>query len=365
MAKIGLPISANATRAAIRGGVSFHTSTLYEPPQYVLSTWQPDAADWDSGTSLWYDPIETRFVDAPRMWRDTSRPFDASGTTSANAYARSHRSTRKTARGAVLQQNQFARIAAIQWSLLGANGRRPWQGYALHIRRDAPSMLINPRTGIARFSTKILLSGWNLFLRSFRESYPALPAPPDRYRPTWDANASAWDNESSRWENAPTTYNEPLMIDFLTNADYESRMTLALADTPGKLDIAVYKASTNWSQPFVPASSLWSTILAQPQLRGTCRIVLSSTFLGTPEDPWNDAAAAALAAAGWNVRRYPVQPILHAKIWNIGNRWAYSGSHNLTVHATTSNKEGGVLTNSPGVITKIDNLFTELWNASS
>ncbi|MGL4230124.1 MAG: phospholipase D family protein, partial [Casimicrobium sp.] len=103
----------------------------------------------------------------------------------------------------------------------------------------------------------------------------------------------------------------------------------------------------------------------QPTLRGTCRIILSTTFLGTPTNPWNDAAANELAAAGWIVRRFAADPILHAKIWNIGNRWAYVGSHNLTVHATTANREAGIVTNSPSIVADVSQYFESLWNVAT
>ncbi|MGL4233099.1 MAG: hypothetical protein ACRCWJ_17165, partial [Casimicrobium sp.] len=308
MAKVGAPLSDNARTLARRQGVAYHLANAATSASTSLSIWQPDASTWDAGASTWNDQNFSEFTDAPRMWRDASRPWDFSSFVLRERFARLHTTTRTIAKSGVLEAIQFTRTAAIRWTQIGVASRAAWTGYALRARRDIPSRIENPVSGTWRFAPVRKSSGFSIFVRAYRESYPADPTPPSTCAPTWDSATSGWDGLSSRWENAASNYTEPLMIELLTGNTYESRMQFLLGEHKGKLDIAVYKAATNWSQPFTPSSSLFELLKAQPTLRGTCRIILSTTFLGTPTNPWNDAAANELAAAGWIVRRFAADP---------------------------------------------------------
>lgn len=351
MAKVTGTASQDDARALRLAGASIHAAPRDLAAPLVYATWQPTGENWDTGATIFADVPYTLWTDAPLKWSDALKPWDFTQYAPRPTVARFHRSATRKGQGGFAKAAAVTKRAAAAWALIGGDQRQRWTGYADAYRATTQRPVINPSSGAPRYPRPSRLTGWQLFRREFTATDPAPPTAPTKYAPTWDTAATAWDGYASRWDSHPTTYDEPLMISFLTGTNYEAQLSDVIAATDGRIDVVMYQASATWTQPGVPASSFFELLKAQPARGRVCNIVLASETLGTPALPWNAAAASALSASGWNVRTAANAPLLHAKAWAIAPAWTYAGSHNLTNRGTTLNKEAGILTNSPDVYT--------------
>lgn len=77
----------------------------------------------------------------------------------------------------------------------------------------------------------------------------------------------------------------------------------------------------------------------------------------SPHEAMNAEAAAILDRSGWTVARYPMQPVMHAKMIIVDGRKIITGSHNLTRAALEHNRELSTLTTDPIAAADAVNFF--------
>lgn len=320
MAKVtNPPQGRNAAHLARAGGVQGHSNS-------GESVYQ-DATRWDAGATSYDTP--------PTHWDATARP--------GKSYRITH-TTRNTGPPVGPYVDGAARMAryAAQWRTLTPTDKAEWQAYASHQNTNAKKPVRAPRNNAPRYARPRRWTGYSIFISSAAASDPARPLQP----------------------TDPTRTEPPDMTELLTGSAYEQRMIATLDDTSGALWIAMYQVSPTWDSPSLAASPLFTKLLAQPAKRAQCRMIMSSQPTGSNLATMNAAAADALRATGWAVRNVPQYPILHAKLWLVEPGHVYSGSHNLSNRATTSNIEAGILTTSSAAVNEARAMFGSLWDVA-
>jgi phosphatidylserine/phosphatidylglycerophosphate/cardiolipin synthase-like enzyme len=70
-----------------------------------------------------------------------------------------------------------------------------------------------------------------------------------------------------------------------------------------------------------------------------CRAVIATHHYRSAYEFGNTIAAKDLTVSGWKIRRAPVKPVMHSKLFIIDRRLVAVGSHNITDAAHVSNYE--------------------------
>lgn len=307
------------------------------------STWPDVRGNWQPEPITWFRPAFADWQDCPDQWSDTSALWDYIPGSTTTAFIRVARTLYRNPIGAYRTTAKNTQTAAKLWQQIPENEQQAWQAAAHQLNEAAYHPIIDPRTGRPRFATTRRSTGFALFSTALHANPTTTPLPP----------------------NDPNRSEEIEMTELLTGNDYEQRMIGTLGRTDGNLTIAMYQVSPTWASPSIAASPLFDVLLAQPVKRSNCRMILGTPVGGSSLETLNQQAAQILAAAGWQVRRVPGYPVLHAKLWLIERGYVYAGSHNLSNRATTSNKEAGILTTSDATVRRARTFTTELWNAAA
>lgn len=364
MAIVTSPLRPTLPRDLRRAGAVLSAAHSYETPPTARTPWDDGATlwgyaaqnwdivpptTWDSGDTTWdtgttaYDALTgTAWDNNATAWLTTTTQWDISTRAARAQRVTALHAPRPEPTGPYLAgAARMARYAS-QWRELTPTKKKEWKDYARHQNFTAKKPVYAPRTGAPRYASERRWSGYNMYISAAAASDPSPPLQP---------------TDSTRTE-------PPDMTELLTGSDYEQRMIATLDDTSGALWIAMYQVAASWDSPSLAASPLFARLLAQPSKRPACKMIMSSQPGGSNLAIMNATAKTAMQAAGWQVRNVPQFPILHAKLWLLEPGHVYTGSHNLSNRATTSNIEAGVLTTSSAAVNSVRSMFGSLWDVA-
>ena len=106
--------------------------------------------------------------------------------------------------------------------------------------------------------------------------------------------------------------------------------------------------------------SIFQTLIELPRKGIECCAIIASHAQHSPHEAANAQAAATLTGHGWTVLRYPVKPVLHAKLLILDRRKIIMGSHNLTTAAMEHNRELSIITEEPHAVSDAFDFFNDL-----
>lgn len=107
--------------------------------------------------------------------------------------------------------------------------------------------------------------------------------------------------------------------------------------------------------------SIFARLLQQPAAGKACRAVIASHHPDTPHGQQNNMAADALTLNGWKIHRWPVKPVLHAKLLIFDRSRMITGSHNLTTAALAHNRELSIDVTHPEAVADALEWFETIW----
>lgn len=111
--------------------------------------------------------------------------------------------------------------------------------------------------------------------------------------------------------------------------------------------------------------TVWHALMSAPKRGLQCRAVIARHAPASPHEANNDAAASFLHNNGWTVARYPLRPVMHAKLILVDGHKVITGSHNLTAAAMEHNRELSTLTNSAELAADALEWFTTIYRSST
>jgi len=151
----------------------------------------------------------------------------------------------------------------------------------------------------------------------------------------------------------------------LTGTNARRAIVDIIANARESIQVLAYAISPQSTLDTTLRESTFSTLQRAPARRVQCRIVIARHSPTSPHEAMNTEAAAILDRCGWTVARYPMQPVMHAKMIIVDGRKVITGSHNLTRAALEHNRELSTLTTDPIAAADAVNFFKDVYRAST
>lgn len=137
----------------------------------------------------------------------------------------------------------------------------------------------------------------------------------------------------------------------------------AITNTRTHLHLLAYAISPAPTYDSTLQPSIFRLLCDQPRRGIECQAIIASHAQHSPHEAANTLAADELKGNGWTVLRYPVKPVMHAKLLILDRRKIIMGSHNLTSAALEHNRELSIMTEHPNAVSDAFDFFTKLHDA--
>lgn len=138
----------------------------------------------------------------------------------------------------------------------------------------------------------------------------------------------------------------------------------ALRHATTSILLSVYMVSHHWRAHRKGDLNLLATLAAAASRGVQCRAILGNpSARHTPED-YNRDAGATLAQAGWRIRSFAGNRVLHEKIILIDRQIALIGSHNLSRSSAASNFDTSIAVDCPALAELLFRQFWDRWRAA-
>lgn len=138
------------------------------------------------------------------------------------------------------------------------------------------------------------------------------------------------------------------------------RIAEAIARSNRYIDLLAYAISPAPIMDSTLQPSIFSTLLQLPARNLQCCAIIASHAQHSPHEAANSMAATELHRHGWQVLRYPVKPVMHAKLLILDRRRIIMGSHNMTTAALEHNRELSIITSNAHAVSDAFDFFNKL-----
>ena len=150
--------------------------------------------------------------------------------------------------------------------------------------------------------------------------------------------------------------------DLIIGNEAADEMAKLIVNANTTLNILAYAISTASGLDTKLRTSVYRLLRDAPRRAIRCQMLIASHCDRSPHQANNTLAEYELAAAGWDIRRAPRSPVMHAKLMLADNRVMILGSHNLTRAGIEHNRELSILTLDPYLVSTATNYFNVLYD---
>lgn len=154
-------------------------------------------------------------------------------------------------------------------------------------------------------------------------------------------------------------------ITIITGEDYTRALAHEVRSAERSIIASAYIIRAAHHHDTTPFRDLWTALAEAPQRLNECRIAINQKFPGPERQRYNTAAAAILAAAGWQVRLAPPPLIAHTKLWIFDHSRVLLGSSNVADDQRHPTANLNLLIDAHALALRVLSAFNPQWSELS